>query len=178
MHTIYIKQDDQSFRPATNHDLEVRGYVSTQTLPDQPTSPIEDIEITVTSYTHQQKVRLIKVIRDVLYDHYQAKFPHNGSRTFHITPPKQRIEENSFGLKHIKRLVEGEKEYSIIIPPEVFQKVVYAIEQKNLQDDIEFSLDIDKVSMSNNLADLQSHREKLMEQLHLIDDLIAQQLYS
>lgn len=176
--SIYIKNDDNSFRIANDLDLLNRGYESTQRLPPIPS---QDYLVSVFVASNggwcrdHSKIVAIKVIRTVLCRYYETQ---NGE--FTTAPVQQKgIGKGKippFGLVHIKNLVEqqsiGNKIARLTISMACFQEIVKGLGDKNI--DITFTIDhFDE----NNLSRLQDHRMKLLKEIAKVDDLIAWQLY-
>tara|TARA_B100000963_G_scaffold357000_1_gene378242 strand:- start:159 stop:695 length:537 start_codon:yes stop_codon:yes gene_type:complete len=176
---IFIKGIDGNYREASTHDLSVRGY---EPMADYvPEDDIDcDLEIIVENYEYQLKIKLIKCIRTTLHNEYGKSSWREV--TFDTEPPKQRDvhlkRDDIFGLKHIKHFVEGDKEHSIIVSGSAYQQILADLKDRNLLDNITFSLSRDKSQFKSHFQMLVEQREKLMEKIHLIDDLIAQHLYS
>lgn len=179
--TIYIKNSEEQFVPANDIDLECRGYSPTQELGSIPQIEDGEVKLTVTDFTRDQKVKIIKVIRKVCIDHYgKETFVLDSQTTFKITPPTQEsdYDDNAFGLKHMKHFVEGI--CTLTIHKACFTKIVRDLETEREQavSPLECTFEETYPKGSNNLERLQDHRALLKEELRKIDDLIAYQLYS
>lgn len=173
--SIYIKNDDGSFRVANDIDLLNRGYESTQRVPSIPS---QDYQVSVFvsksadwSQNHA-KIKAIKVIRTAINKHYTTD--NNGY--FTNCPKQQKGIERPYGLKHIKWLVEQvsieNKITRLTVSMSCLQDIKSDLSKEGL--DITFTMDN---SEENNLTRLQAHREKLLKEINKIDDLIAWQLY-
>lgn len=176
---IFIKGIDGNYREATTHDLSVRGYEPMADYVPEDDDIDCDLEITVENYEYQLKIKLIKCIRTTLHNEY-GKSSIGRKVTFDTEPPKQRDphlnRDDIFGLKHIKHFVEGDKEHSIIVSGSAYQQILTDLKHRDLLDNITFSLSRDQ--FKSHFQMLVEQREKLMEKIHLIDDLLAQHLYS
>lgn len=168
-----------SYRLATDLDLLNRGYQSTQSL---GAIPVDNTDVTfwatgVTNWSRDNsKVIAIKIIRNTIKDYYQRDFQTGKCAK---TPPQQQGDfENPFGLKHTKWLVEQAVDPStgeittVTVSLGCFNEIKSALAKENMQLTLESDLG------SNNLDRLKEHREKLMEEIRKVDNLIAYQLYS
>jgi hypothetical protein len=172
--SIYIKNTDGSFTLATDTDLEVRGYSSTQELGSIPQMEEGEIKLKVTIFNGHHKVKTIKVIRNTINGFYGKETFRDQSTHFKVTPPTQESTEydgSLFGLKHIKHFVEGS--CSITIHTDCYSQIV-----SDLGVLLKCTFAEVYLKGSNNLERLQEHRALLKEELRKTDDLIAYQLYS
>tara|TARA_B100000674_G_C37939622_1_gene961965 strand:+ start:1890 stop:2411 length:522 start_codon:yes stop_codon:yes gene_type:complete len=172
--SIYIKNTDGSFTLASDSDLEVRGYVSTQQLDPIPQMEDGEVRLTITDFNRDHKVKTIKSIRNTINTFYGKETFRDQPTTFKVTPPTQSstdYDDSLFGLKHIKHFVDGS--CSITIHTDCYSQVV-----SDLGTAWKCTFEYEFTKGSNNLERLQDHRAKLKEELRKIDDLIAYQLYS
>ena len=172
--SIYIKNADGSFTLATDIDLEVRGYSSTQEL--EPVPQLEDgvVRLTITDFSREHKVKTIKVIRNTINGFYGKETFRDQPTTFKVTPPTQEsteYDDSLFGLKHMKHFVEGS--CSITIHTDCHSQI-----ESDLGWVLKCAFKKEFLKGSNNLERLQEHRAQLKEELRKTDDLIAYQLYS
>jgi len=180
--SIYIKNSQGQFVPATDSDLECRGYSSTQELGSVPTLKDGEVKLTVTDFTSDKKVKIIKVIRKVCNDYYGKETFRDSPTTYKISPPTQESAEydcsSTFGLKHMKHFVEGT--CSLTIHTGCYKQIVKDLETERglVGSPLDCTFEEVYVKGSNNLERLQDHRALLKEELRKTDDLIAYQLYS
>ena len=176
--SIFIQNNNGHYRLATDTDLANRGYHSTQSINPIPTTEIEvwlDPNATVAWSQDNSKVKAIKIIRETIKNHYR----YNGA-SYGITPPTQQkgFGDNIFGLKHIKWLVEGVTNPSesstttIRVSSSCFAEIQKALSDQNI------TVPLTVGGGRNNLDRLKEHRERLIQEINKIDDLIAWQLYS
>ena len=172
--SIYIKNLQGQFVPATDIDLQNRGYSSTQELGSIPQIEEGEVKLTVTDFISDKKVKVIKVVRNVCNEYYGRTTHTNKPTTYTITPPTQGngYDDNAFGLRHMKHFVEGA--CSLTISVDCYRKIKGALTQQILF----CTFEEEYTKGSNNLERLQAHRAQLKEEMRKTDDLIAYQLYS
>lgn len=180
--SIYIQNAQGQFVLATDLDLQNRGYTSTQELGSVPTLDNFEVKLTVSAFTDDKKVKIIKVIRNVCNAYYGKETFRDRSTTFKVAPLRQESKEyddcSVFGLKHMKHFVEGS--CSLTIHTGCYNQIILRLqtESSNLGTPLECTFEEKYLKGSNNLERLQDHRALLKEELRKIDDLIAYQLYS
>ena len=178
--SIYIKTTEGAFVLASDIDLINRGYSSTQDLGSVPVLADGEIKLTVTDFTRDRKVKIIKIVRQVCNDHYGKKTYQN-SVTYKSQPPpqdKSEYDPNAFGLKHMKHFVEGQ--CSLTIHTACYREIVNQLEKESTECGAPIKCTFEEVHTkgSSNLERLLDHKVKLREEMSKVDDLIAYQLYS
>lgn len=172
--SIYIKNLQGQFVPATDIDLQNRGYSSTQELGSIPQIEEGEVKLTITDFNREHKVRTIKIVRNTVNNFYGKETFRDQPTTFKVTPPTQEsteYDDNAFGLRHMKHFVEGS--CSITIHTDCYSQIV-----SDLGVAWKCNFECEFTKGSNNLERLQAHRAQLKEEMRKTDDLIAYQLYS